>query len=410
MTEIIIEKLKMKTKFKAENTKAQKEITMKRLAVRKNIGAFYWFTLMMAATLMVFGVSAPAIGQIEYCGTPTDVTLYAGQTIESGTVTIANDEDNLYVTFTAENGWLLSETHLHVATSLAEIPQTKKGNPQIGKFKYSSNHNDPIQSHTYTISLMDYEWEADGSTELAIAAHAVVVQLDSGGNVVENETGWGDGDGFPGKNWAMYIEYTLQTCDGEPPEEPFWRTQTQGGWGTKAKGQNPGTYRDANFDTSFPSGLVVGMQGTNYAKFDSSGAIQCFLPQGGTADAFDQAHLNPDPAGIPDSEGACPARNSDLATSSDTSAGVLAGQAVALTLNIVFDRPGNGGDSPIPLADLIMVGTPCDGMTAQAVLDEANAVLAGSGSMTPSEINECASTINENFVDGVTNEGNLMTP
>jgi hypothetical protein len=383
---------------------------MKTTQLSNNFAGYSWLTLMVAASLMLFGMSVPAMGQtITYCGTPSSVTLFAGQTIDAGNVTISNDESNLYVTFTAENGWLLSETHLHVATSLPEIPQTKKGNPQIGKFKYSANHYDPVGSFTYTISLLDYEWEADGSTELAIAAHAVVVQLDSGGNIVANETGWGDGPGFPGKSWAMYIEYTLQACGPQPPEEPLWRTQTQGGWGTKAKGQNPGTYRDANFDADFSTGLVVGEElNGEYAKFESSGAIQCFLPQGGTANMFTLNYTNP--AGIPDIEGACPARNSDQATSSDTSAGVLAGQAVALTLNIVFDRPGNGGDSPIPLADLIMVGTPCHGMTAQQVLDEANAVLAGGGWMTPSDINECASKINENFVDGITDEGHLTTP
>jgi hypothetical protein len=192
----------------------------------------------------------------------------------------------------------------------------------------------------------------------------------------------------------------------------MWRTQTQGGWGSKARGQNPGSFRDANFDDKFAGGMVVGANAAgvsgNSANFNTAGAIECFLPQGGTSGAFSENYT--DPAGIPDTFGDCPLRESVQVNSSDTSAGVLAGQVVALTLNVAFDLPGSGGDSPIALADLIMVDTVCEGMTVQEVLDEANKVLAGSGSMTPSEINDCASKINENFVDGITEEGYLIAP
>ncbi len=45
----------------------------------------------------------------------------------------------------------------------------------------------------------------------------------------------------------------------------------------------------------------------------------------------------------------------------------------------------------------------------QEILDEANAVLAGAGQLSPSAINECASQVNENFVDGGMDEGYLTT-
>jgi hypothetical protein len=34
--------------------------------------------------------------------------------------------------------------------------------------------------------------------------------------VPEEETAWGDGPGFPGKNWATYFNYTI-TCEDDPP-------------------------------------------------------------------------------------------------------------------------------------------------------------------------------------------------
>ena len=354
---------------------------------------------LVVSMVLVLAITTGTPASAAACGAPTIVTLYAGQTIDAGTVTVSNDQDFLYVTYSGANDWLLKETHLHIAASLAEIPQTKKGNPKVGGFDYQWSYATPVQEDTYVVSLADLGYTADGVTELVIAAHAVVVQLDANGNEIANETGWGDGFDFPGNSWAMYFAYTLQSCQTGGDDGVLWRTQTQGGWGTVARGGNPGAFRDANFDAYFPNGLDIGAAalgiGGPSVHLSSPGAIEYFLPQGGTAAVLDPSS----PSGT---------------DPSSTSAGVLAGQATALTLNVVFDQPGLDGDSPIPLGDLVVVpgsGTACDGMTVQQVLDATNTVLAGNTSQfTPAEVNECASRINENFVDGETNEGYLMTP
>jgi len=50
-----------------------------------------------------------------------------------------------------------------------------------------------------------------------VAAHAVVVQRDEEGEIVWEETAWGDGcDGREfdeGRNWATYVSYTTALCD-----------------------------------------------------------------------------------------------------------------------------------------------------------------------------------------------------
>ena len=120
---------------------------------------------------------------VDECGTPTVVTLLAGQTIDAGTVTIANDDINLYVTFSTTSPWLLSETHVHVGDSLEDIPQTKKGNPKVGRFDYQTEHDPVVNEFTYVIPLAGFD------DVIVVAAHAVVVQFDGGGNVVEEETG-----------------------------------------------------------------------------------------------------------------------------------------------------------------------------------------------------------------------------
>ena len=106
--------------------------------------------------------------------------LYAGQDKLVGSVKVWNDSDNLYVKYVmgeapvgleselAEGDWCLTETHLHIATSLNGIPQTKKGNPIPGKFEYKMEHS-CVSEYLYTIEMSLIPGE-----QLYIAAHAVV--------------------------------------------------------------------------------------------------------------------------------------------------------------------------------------------------------------------------------------------
>jgi len=91
-----------------------------------------------------------------------------------------NDGTNLYVQYVTTGGWVLTETHLHVATSMEGIPQNN-GNPPPGQFDYASEY-DPSEGVTepdpYVIPLADLG-VADpcDPTMLYIAAHAVVAKL-----------------------------------------------------------------------------------------------------------------------------------------------------------------------------------------------------------------------------------------
>lgn len=125
-----------------------------------------------------------------------------------GNVSVWNEEGNLSVKYETTGNWSLNETHLHVVnTTVDDIPQTKKGNPIPGKFDYKNESLTlPTQNYTYVIPLGDWE----PGTNLSIAAHAEVLLLNETGYVVQEETAWGEGDGFPGKNWAMYFNYTVQ--------------------------------------------------------------------------------------------------------------------------------------------------------------------------------------------------------
>ena len=137
--------------------------------------------------------------------------LVAGGDQVVGSVTVSIVDENISVTFTTIDGWLLNETHLHIA-NLSEdgIPQTKKGNPRPGQFDYSEEHVPGVTEYTYEISLDGF------SGDVYIAAHAAVDGTVDG--TTTYESAWGNDNPFnpfTGGNWAMYSIYTLPTATEE---------------------------------------------------------------------------------------------------------------------------------------------------------------------------------------------------
>ena len=163
-----------------------------------------------------FDVDAVGISGNVECIPPLEVCeddvsiLYAGQDIDAGFVTINDDGTDLTITIQTENGWSLSETHISVQTTEADIPQNKKGNPKVGHFEYSESHDPNVEFYELVISLDDLTVNGDGT--LTIAVHAVVQQIVND-EVVAEETAWKDGvNRFVDKgNWATYNIYPI--CD-----------------------------------------------------------------------------------------------------------------------------------------------------------------------------------------------------
>lgn len=108
---------------------------------------------------------------VEPCGDVTEVDLLAGRDLSVGTVTVANDGNDLYVTFSTGGDWTLRTTHLEVAASLGAVPTNRAGEPVVGRFDLRATH-DGATRHTYTIALSDLGVSA--SDPLVVAAHADV--------------------------------------------------------------------------------------------------------------------------------------------------------------------------------------------------------------------------------------------
>ena len=157
--------------------------------------------------LLLMITLTPVAGQTQTsCEEVIETTLMAGQNIPVGTVSIENDDQYLYVTYQMDGNWLITETHLDVATQPEDLKQTSKGNAIAGQFAYKSDHDPGVITVTHTIDLS--AWPSNSN--LYLAAHCVVV---SGSG---SETAWAEGMEFPGNNWAMYVAYTLQSCDPPP--------------------------------------------------------------------------------------------------------------------------------------------------------------------------------------------------
>ncbi len=132
----------------------------------------------------------------------TVTELTAGQFYNAGSVTVTNDADFIYVTYTTANNYVLTETHLFVG-DCAAIPLNNAGSPVPGLFPYSAAHNNET-SYTYKVPISAIEAGNCG----CIAAHAVVVKLDAGGNIIDQQTAWGSGYRIkPKGNWAMAFGY-----------------------------------------------------------------------------------------------------------------------------------------------------------------------------------------------------------
>jgi hypothetical protein len=162
--------------------------------------------LLFPALLISFAVAtAPAAAQP--CGNPEQVTLFGGQTIDTGTVTVSNfNLGSITVTYATNDPWVITAVHLAVADSLAGIPQNGNHNPLPGHFPINTTYNPPVTTVTFTIPVDNL---VPGET-IFVGAQAEVQT--SGGQSGGSQTAWGFGPRFGGHNWATYIEYTVQAC------------------------------------------------------------------------------------------------------------------------------------------------------------------------------------------------------
>ena len=195
---------------------------------------------------------------------------------------------------------------------------------------------------------------------------------------------------------ALLAAASLLACDPGPTEPVDRRhddisrqlcglhTETQTRWGAECGQPGPACLRDKFFLELFPEGLYAGC-GERTVNLLNSEAVAAALPTVGKPRALDPSEV-----------GAFDGKDDPVVGTA------LFGHTVALALNIEFSTlPAFG--QPLALGELVVVDpeSPCNGMTAQQVLDEANANLGLCDTVfTATTIHACVLAINNAFAAG----------
>lgn len=186
-------------------------------------------------------------------------------------------------------------------------------------------------------------------------------------------------------------------------------TFTQGGWGAKPNGNNPGQLLHVNFATVYPGGVEVGIVGdggssmtfkdgtVTTCKTDPKTKTQTCTQVTITGDQAIEAYL---PAG-----GTAGKLSADLINPTSTSAGVFGGQVLALRLNVDFSKAGitQGPGGPVGYLILHDTGTSLDGQAVAAILAAAETALGGGAlpdGFTYATLNDLVTSLNEAFDNG----------
>lgn len=142
------------------------------------------------------------------CGM-SSYTLWAGQTINAGTLVIANDQTNLYVNYTTTGTF--QTLHLWVGTDLSLLPMISQGTPIPGHFPYVYDASG-LTSYMFTIPLATIPfYNACGNT-IYVVAHAEVMingghETAFGGDLTDNNT----------NRWFYYAAFKTGCCTEPPP-------------------------------------------------------------------------------------------------------------------------------------------------------------------------------------------------
>ena len=348
------------------------------------------------------------------CGAGEECVITAGRTIPVGTMTVNNDEDNIYIKVELVDGWVIKGVNGGSKVWVGTGDHPDDGRPNAGSFcdpqneeghpYWCQNFTQPVASTDYAIPFTDII-VVDGveylgcPQELFIYLHLDVALLDDNGNEIQSETAFGGCIEGTGRGaWFFYSTYTTVCCEDDPGGDGGFRTQTMGGWGAPCHGQNPGCYRDANFDGAFPDGIVLGCDTSFDATFTSAGAVEAYLPGGGQPGPLTGDLV--DPVG-------------------STSAGVLLGQLLAATLNVGFDAyDPDFGESDDLLGDQIVCNTgnaavDALGLSVAELIADAESFVGGCGSaygLNRGALVTALTAINENYHEGDLDLGYLCNP
>jgi hypothetical protein len=350
----------------------------------------------LSATLTVSLVACGGSGgsDLTPIGQPVTTPLVTSEAVTTGSMTLYNSTDGLFITATAAPGWELRETRLSVTTSMDSLPHSKSGRANIDRFMLRRKGGPGTTELSYNLRLL-----VEPGTQLFIALYAQVKPMsneirDDHHIDCDNEgvtCAWALGTAFPGNDGSMYLTYVIRAA-APPTLAGKYLTYSQASWGAAPGANAATTYLAANYSATFPTGASIGDVGMNAAQFTTATAVGNFLPQSGTPAALLRRYVNPP----------------DLANP-------FAGETLALTLNIGFDAHDPAfSTGEVPLSSMVVAdpASPFYGLTVADVLVNANMLLSGrtDSMFTMADTFDAVSRINANFENGTADLGFLALP
>lgn len=160
-----------------------------------------------------------------------ETPFIAAQHEVAGKISICNDYENVYVTFTTENGWKMGLTHLFIGPKEILLDPAngyvnKNGSPKNGKFPYGETFEEMVTTWEFSLPLTDLyamfglEFDMEVQVCPVVAAHAEVFKEMEDGTL-DGQTAWGQGEKFVNKgNWSMFIEGYCTEFPPTPPTPP----------------------------------------------------------------------------------------------------------------------------------------------------------------------------------------------
>lgn len=149
------------------------------------------------------------------CGQPRVVRLLAHDGRVLGALTVSNDGNEVVVVYESLGDWELEETHLAVAASLDDVPTTRAGLPQLGRFPLGSDHLPGITRVAFSASLADLA--AVPGDALVLVGQASLVDRNDPSTLEDDERVgvWAEGTPLsrrPQGNTGTYFHHGVQAC------------------------------------------------------------------------------------------------------------------------------------------------------------------------------------------------------
>jgi len=149
---------------------------------------------------------------------PVEYTLWAGKYNDAGTVTISNDDDNLYITYTTNETADLGEVRVNVWYDAEDVP-CKRPSRRKADFREKN-----INANEFIVEIpLKEDINCDAPPTFYVAAYAALVEdnVNPGGSENASEIAYGGDDPAVRGNsrgaWFYVDQYNVECCDDLPP-------------------------------------------------------------------------------------------------------------------------------------------------------------------------------------------------